>query len=550
MTNRPAATESLLQEALLSVRRHIVLAGFVFSCLIAAVLAVLLFYPRLYASEGKIFVQLGRSVASLDPTSSTGQTVNVQETRETEIRSIADILESRQMAEKLVDELGVERILDDGWPEWLTLPALPKISLEDESSAPAPSNSDEPVLTASELERVKRRELAVNRIMQRVSITPGQRNTVISVSAKAQTPYLARDIVQTMMELYRVEHVRVHRTEGSLEFFESMVSELKQRVETSEEAIRQFKINHRLVTIEGERSLLQERIDRAELGLVDTGAEVAASEARRRKLVDLIENLEATETTQVVRGNESPTASGMRNRLYELQVEYSRQRALLTEEHPRLRVLEEEIRLAKEEISDVDQLVVQETEEPNERRRSLELALDQEEATLNGLYVREQAYRDDLELSRQRLELLAGVEVELAQLERTYDVAVIDLREANIKRSQAEVNAGLDEVNIANLSVQPATLILKHISPRGSIVLPLGGLAAVGVAVAIAIWRERRRPLTSPREIVERQLDLPVLMSVPRVAPATMDRVRLVALEPEPSEGQPTAVTVGHSEGR
>lgn len=529
--DRHAATESLIQEAITSVRRHILLCGFVFMLLISAVVGVMLFYPRLYGSEGKLFVQLGRSVASLDPSSSTGQTVNVQETRETEIRSIAEILEGRQMAEKLVDEIGVERILDDGWPEWLTIPALPSLSLEEEEAEVTETDSVEPRLTASELEAIKRRELAVNRVMSRLEITPGQRNTVISISAKAQTPYLARDIVETLMELYRVEHVRVHRTEGSLEFFNNRVTTEQANVKTAEEAIRQFKIDNNLVTIDGERALLQQRIDRAELGLVDTTAEMAASQARRSKLTELINSYDETEIATVTRGSESAASASGRSRLYELQVEYSRQRALLTADHPRLKVLEEEIRLAKEELSDVEETVISETSETNERRRALELALDQEEATLNGLVVREQAYRNDLEISHERLRLLAATEVRLAELERQRDVSVANLTEANIKRSQAEVNAGLDEVNIANLSVQPATLILKHVSPRGSIVLPLGAIAAAGIAVALAIYRERSCPLTSPREIVERQLDLPVLMSVPRVAPSVMDRVRLVALE-------------------
>lgn len=540
--DRHAATESLIREAITSVRRHLLLTGFVFMVLVVAVVGVALFYPRLYGSEGKLFVQLGRSVASLDPSSSTGQTVNVQETRETEIRSIAEILEGRQMAEKLVDEIGVERILDDGWPEWLSIPALPSLSLSDDEPGEADVDSPEPNLTASELEAIKRRELAVNRVMSRLSVTPGQRNTVISISAKAQTPYLARDIVETLMELYRVEHVRVHRTEGSLEFFNSRVAAEQANVKQSEDAIREFKIQHNLVTIDGERALLQQRIDRAELGLVDTTAEMAASQARRSKLLELIDGFDETELSQVTRGSESTAASSGRARLYELQVEYSRQRSLLNAEHPRLRVLEEELRLANEELANIGTTVISETQETNERRRALELALDQEEATLNGLVVREQAFRDDLTVSHERLRALASVEVQLAELERDRDVAVANLTEANIKRAQAEVNAGLDEVNIANLSVQPATLILKHVSPKGSVVLPLGAIAAAGIAVALAIYRERSRPLSSPREIVERQLDLPVLMSVPRVAPAVMERVRLVALESDqPLETSPSA---------
>ncbi|HRF01099.1 MAG TPA: hypothetical protein PLI18_11305 [Pirellulaceae bacterium] len=525
--SRSLGSESLLREAFVSVRRHFVASTFVFLLLCAATVAVLLFYPRLYASEGMLFVQLGRSVATLDPTSSNGQTVNVQETRETEIRSIAEILQGRQMAEKVVDQIGVDRIMDDGWPEWLTIPSLPSLSPgKDEAKV-----SDEHTMSSAELERARFREAAVNRVMQRLEVRPGQRNTVIAVSARAQTPFLARDVVQTLLELYREEHVRVHKTEGSLEFFEARVREHQLRVETSEQAIREFKIAHSLVTIDGERSLLQQKIDRIELGMMDTEAEIAATEARRRRLIELAESYDETETTQIVRGLESSTAGGLRVSLFELQKEYSRQRALLADGHPRLQVLEEQIRLAREEQGEVEEQVVQQTEEPNAKRRALELEVDQEGAKLEGLVVRRRTYETELATARERLQKLAETEVLLADLERDRDVAVGDLLESQRKRSQAQVNAGLDDVKIANLSTQPATLVLKHVAPKGSIVLPLGAVAAGFLSIAFAVWRERSRPSMSPRELAERGLDLPVLMTVPRVAPSVLDRIRVVAME-------------------
>lgn len=67
-------------------------------------------FPKRYQSEAKLFVRLGRGSASLDP-AAMGQTISIQESRETEMNSIVDMLNSRGLAERVVDTIGAERIL-------------------------------------------------------------------------------------------------------------------------------------------------------------------------------------------------------------------------------------------------------------------------------------------------------------------------------------------------------------------------------------------------------------------------------------------------------
>src|ERR1700722_16699062 len=61
---------------------------FVWAMLVMVVsLAAMKFLPRKYASEAKLFVRLGRESVTLDPTTTTGQMLQVQETRENQINS-------------------------------------------------------------------------------------------------------------------------------------------------------------------------------------------------------------------------------------------------------------------------------------------------------------------------------------------------------------------------------------------------------------------------------------------------------------------------------
>ena len=83
-----------------------------FIVVVAAAAAVILYWPRGYRSEAKLFVRLGRESVSLDPTATLGQTIAVSESRENEINSILEILKSREIAERVVDLVGPELILN------------------------------------------------------------------------------------------------------------------------------------------------------------------------------------------------------------------------------------------------------------------------------------------------------------------------------------------------------------------------------------------------------------------------------------------------------
>src|SRR4029079_12810294 len=66
-----------------------------FSATMTAVVGLLIFFPRTYSSEARLFVRLGKESVSLDPTATLGQTVAVNESRESEINSELEMLRSR-----------------------------------------------------------------------------------------------------------------------------------------------------------------------------------------------------------------------------------------------------------------------------------------------------------------------------------------------------------------------------------------------------------------------------------------------------------------------
>src|SRR5437660_3163225 len=70
--------------------------------------------PRAYRAQAKLFVRLGRENATLDPTATLGQAqvVAVQQSRENEINTAAEVLKSRVLVDQVVDAVGPRAILD------------------------------------------------------------------------------------------------------------------------------------------------------------------------------------------------------------------------------------------------------------------------------------------------------------------------------------------------------------------------------------------------------------------------------------------------------
>ena len=74
-------------------------------------------WPRTYESEAKLMIRVGRESVSLDPTATTSPTLTLHKTLEEEVITALEVLNSRQVAETVVDKLGAKAILSGELPD-------------------------------------------------------------------------------------------------------------------------------------------------------------------------------------------------------------------------------------------------------------------------------------------------------------------------------------------------------------------------------------------------------------------------------------------------
>jgi uncharacterized protein involved in exopolysaccharide biosynthesis len=245
-------------------------------CTFLGVMALAVIYtaisPVLYTSEAKLFVRLGRETVALDPTATTNQTVNVQETRENELNSIYELLKSRAMIEQLVDTFGIESILGNssGTQAAAESPAAGSPALE----TPAPVSiwtQLNPLTTYSQ------RDKAIRKLAKRLSVEPVRKSNIINLSCEATDPLLAQKLVNAAIELARTTHIRVNRTVGSFDFFDAQSKDQAQRLAELEERWRDLKNKTGIADVGEERVILQRRIATVEDERLKTAAGLAAA---------------------------------------------------------------------------------------------------------------------------------------------------------------------------------------------------------------------------------------------------------------------------------
>jgi uncharacterized protein involved in exopolysaccharide biosynthesis len=472
--------------------RHRAVAVSVTLLLSLAVTAGVWFMPKSYISEAKVFVRFGRE-NQLDPTASTGQAISINETRESEINSLQEILRSRAMLDRVVTLLGPAYILQgvDHGPE-----------LQAMTVSSTPTNAGVPS---------REHQLAVKKLEKDLEIASPRKTTIIDIRARAKRPELAQRIVAKLVEVYLDEHVRVHRTPGSFEFFESQTTAFQKQWHTAADELQLFKTKNKILTVDGKRTQLQALISDLEQRLFAAESEVTSSEARIISLKESIRLLPEFIASQKVR-QPSVAMEGMKQTLFQLQSKETELRTKMTADHPVVIAVKHQVEDLREILEGQEVDSVAQTHVINPSRQTLELDFLKEQSTVESLQGRIKALRAQQTEHYVSLAALNTAEVRLANLQRDVDFAEVRYKSYAEKLEQARINRSLDEERISSLSiVQPASYAAAPTGPRKLYIVALGAFVALGAGLILALGLAWFNPVLINAELIQRQLQLPVM---------------------------------------
>lgn len=437
-------------------------------CLLAigAGVAFIVYTPKKYESEAKLFVRVGRENATLDPTVIKGDQISVNSSlsRETEINSIVEHLRSRGILQKALDKIQPQ---------------------EPEETAEA-------------------RERTYAKLKSRVQVTSPRQSTIIALAAKGDTPEEAQQIASAIIDIYMDEHLRVSRPNGSLAFLTDQAERMRDEYEKALNALRDAKNRGGMASIDGRRKALEDQTSAVESQLHQTEAEYAAATARLKSKRGSIENLPKPLLKQLVGGMPNDGLAQMRDRLFQLQVQQEELRSKFSDNHPNV------VSVNKQVIELTDIL----NREDPEREQIIKTLCAEEEAGHAALTAQEKSLRTqlaDLQKSLAALNedeiLVTQTALQVKQLETKYMTYAANSEDARI-------DDALRNDKISNLSViQPASLSPLAVFPQKATTLLIAGFAGMmgGIFVALVSEQLRRIRLANELPVEQHELEIPHL---------------------------------------
>ena len=493
-----------------AIQRHRSKAFFAWAAVMVCVVALYIIWPRLYSSEGRLYVKMDRNNQSVVP-SSGGAPVAIQDTRETEIRSVIEIIRSRAVLDQVVDKVGAEKILESGWGNMLpnlTAPFKAVLSVFDTKSA----------LDKAEYKRLKRRELAAKAIYEELDVYNEKKSSVLVVTARSSSPELAQEIVEEIFVATRKIHMGIHNFSSSAEYFDDQFSSQEETLNDSLQELAKFRNNLGVMSVGTARGSLQNVISTLDLDLVNATVSLTEWEDRERELKRQLASTSKTIATPR-NGVERLSYEDSRTELYKMKEERERLRQAYTEKNARLQRVIAQINALERELRGQAKVRTESTLAPNPVYQDLETAYLEARATVAGNRARLAGLNRGKKEATKRLKQLNDAEVLASEKLRKVAVAEQYLAIYTQPRGESKAMGALDARNISDVKVaQDPTLTLKHVNPKASLVLPMGFLCGLLAALGTSLFLDRNHLSSTLNESdVEKALDLPVLVTLPRV---------------------------------
>jgi polysaccharide biosynthesis transport protein len=514
ITKQHLATPRDVARVLFRHRRKIALT---FCGIVALALVVIAVSPRSYISESKLFIRVGRESVALDPTATTGETIMLQKSQASDVNSALEILNSRTVLEHVMQRVGADRILNDasatsGGPirdnTWFA-------RLEN-ATAQSRAWLQHALRTVRLSDPGTDEDLAIRRLENNIRVWAPKQSTVITISYLAASPELARDVVDAMTNVFLEQHLLLNQAAGSFEFFSKQATGLHEELVAAQTELRDRKNEFQLASSGSRQGILEEQIRNVELELLAAQRELAFSDAKTTDLTRAISNLKPELVTNRVAGIANEAKDGMREKLYDLELQESELKARYTDDHPLVVQIQQQREQAEEILTELPDDRTQTTAALNLNQRKLELELLQVKASAAALRARQKTAQDQRGKLYNELQQLNDQALQLSELERQADLLESKYRMHFEKLEQARVNEAIGRDGLSNVTVaQPATFVVRPTWPKKRLLLGLGLVAALGGALGVAFLAEMLDQTLRTTNQVEAELGLPVLLSFP-----------------------------------
>jgi uncharacterized protein involved in exopolysaccharide biosynthesis len=459
--------------AILRRRRTQILATFL--AVVALVAVVTLVMPKQYETRMKVLVKNERvdTIVSADPNGASGYRGEVSEAQ---INSEIELLTGNNLLRQVVVKSGLDR----------------------RQNVPDPSIAV---------------EKAVKRLQSDLKVSPVRKANIILVEYADTDPRRAVAVLANLAGLYLEEHLKVHGSPGSYEFFKGQADRYQRELQSTESALAGFRRRENIDLLAQQKDVMLQKAAESEAALMQ--AEAAIGEYTQ-KTAGTRRQLQAAQPRIVTLSRTSSNQYSV-ERLHTMLAELQNRRTqLLAKFRPDDRLVQE----ADQELADTRAALenamqlkgLEESSDVNPVHQALEIDLDKQQGELSGLQSRRATLARQTGVYRAQMMRLANATASFDDLVRTQKEAEDNYLLYAKKTEEARIAESLDQQKIANVAIAETPVEPRLPSkPKVLLNLALGVFLAAFLSLGLAFAAEYfRDTVYQPREL-EDLTGLPVL---------------------------------------
>ncbi|MBW4686917.1 MAG: polysaccharide biosynthesis tyrosine autokinase [Komarekiella atlantica HA4396-MV6] len=329
-------------------------------------------------------------------------------------------------------------------------------------------------------------------LTKKLKIENAKGTEILQISYTDKDPVLAATVVNQLMKVYIRNNIEANRAEAvsARKFILEEIPGTEKAVRDAESTLRQFKEEHKIITLEAESEVAVQTISSLEQQIYQAQAQLVYVTAQSQKLQNQA-NIDSQQSVSVASLSQIPGIQQVLAQLQEAQSQLTVEQTRLQAEHPTIVNLQEKIVALKSLLEGrIEQAVVSNEQvsmgnvQIGELRQNLIEDFARTEAQRLGLIEQITTLSNEWSAYKERANVLPRLEQVQRQLERkrkaaqaTYEALLTKLQEVQVAENQ----------NIGNARViSPALVPDKSIGSGKLLIVGGGGVFGVMLGIAAA----------------------------------------------------------------
>jgi polysaccharide chain length determinant protein (PEP-CTERM system associated) len=361
----------------------------------------------------------------------------------------------------------------------------------------------------------KEHDKMVDQLMSQIRLYGTERDDIYTIAYTAEDPKLGKDIVQNLLTIFVEGSLggKKQDSEKAIQFIDDQIKQYEDKLKTAENSLKEFKIKNMYMLPRGNDDFgsqlvsATDQLNQARLELAE--AEQARNAIRRQISGDPVKpGTEVVDPMMLDPELEARIAAVQKN-LDALRLQY-------TDQHPDV--------IANRRL--LSQLMAQKSDEAKHKKRSsdpgagyspmlqqLTVALSSAEARVASMRARVQDYDTRLARLRAQSTAVPEVEVQLAQLNRDYQINRDNYNKLVERRESARMGGDLTSATdmVSFRIIDPPTVPNQPSGPNRMRLFSMVFLGALAAGLAAAFLMSQVRPTFLSQATLREVTGVPVL---------------------------------------